>query len=166
MKMALREPLSLGKPVFSPTLIPVLHSSTPRCIDEPFMVKGVAYHVTCLSFGHPYGVVFTEEAESAPVETIGPLLASHLLFPKGADIVFAQVADKHTLKLRFWKKGEGECDASPQAAGAGLVAAVMLHKLNTCEADVIMQAQSYHAQWHRDTEEVLVAEVTPEQGAS
>lgn len=148
------ETVFLGKPIFSPTLIPILHRSTPRCIQEPFMVNGTAYHVTCLAFSQPYGVVFTESLSDELVEKVGPLLAKHTLFPKGATIVFAQKTGENSLRIRIWDKQAGEILYSLEGAAAACVGGILVHLLHGTKGEVIMKEQAVLIVWNRETQEV------------
>ena len=130
--------LNLGKPITAPVLIPVIHSSTPKCINDPFMVDGECWKVTALAFNSPHGVVFVDDVTAVDVAKIGSALGTHKLFPKGASIVFAEVSDNNTLKARVWQYGFGEVEYSDEAAGAAAVAAMMTQKTRKDEINVQM----------------------------
>lgn len=159
MQMMYKQPVTLGKPIVAPSLIPVLHRATPACINEPFMADGRPYRMTCLSFSQPYGVVFTEDVEGVNLEEIGPLLEKHPRFPQGASIVFVQVCADYSLKARLWQRNEEEQPYSLEAACAALVAAGMNQKLNDRQADVKMGGRRFHVGWDRATEQVTIVEM-------
>lgn len=139
--------ISLGKPVTAPVLIPVIHDSTPNCINDPFMVNGKLYNVTCVSFGAPYGAVLVDDVDNADVSSIGSALGTHVLFPKGASIVFIQVVDRDSLKARVWRRGEGEAVFTPEAACVAVIVAIMLQKIMKHEADIVMGDHTFHVKW-------------------
>ncbi len=156
MKNETRKVVSLGKPITVPVLIPVEHKSTPSCICEPFMVNGRCYKVTAMSFGTPHGAVFADDIANIDVPSVGEALGTHVLFPKGASIVFIQMTDKENLKARLWQRGEGEINFTPEAAGVAGTAAMMLQKAVGYNVNVNMGGNTYTVEWNRGGGEVTV----------
>ncbi|AGC67508.1 diaminopimelate epimerase [Thermoclostridium stercorarium subsp. stercorarium DSM 8532] len=148
--------VSYGKPVMAPCLIPVEHKSTPNCINAPFMVNGECYKVTAMSFCSPHGVVFTGNVDSVDVRETGQLLGTHSLFPKGASIVFAQVLDGETIKVRIWQQNKGETGFSAEAVCIAGVTAMMLHKVLTDRVKVCAGNQEFGVEWNRETNSVCL----------
>ncbi len=148
--------VSLGKPIQAPVLIPVIHAATPNCVNEPFMVDGQSYRVTCVSFGTPHGVVFVDDIESTDVTALGAALGAHSLFPQGASIVFVQALDGEQLKARVWQRGVGEVASTPEALGVALTAACLTQKVFLREADVSMGGHSFHVEWKGEDNSVYV----------
>jgi len=150
--------ISLGKPITAPALIPVRHTATPTCINNPFIINGQQYSLTALSFGTPHGAVFVEDVGSTDVSLLGLELGTHPRFPKGASIVFIQVIDSENLKARLWQQGEGERSFTPEAACVAGTAAIMLQKIFSNHiATVSMGGTPYHVQWDRDSENVSIS---------
>ena len=145
------ETVMMGKPITAPCLIPVLHSATPCCVAEPFMVSGTPCKVTALSFGTPYGAVMADDAGSVDVPSLGAALGTHALFPEGASIVFIQALDGGRIKARLWLRGEGEADFDPEAACVAGTAAMMLRQVLTNEVQVMMGGRSAFVKWDRET---------------
>jgi len=139
--------VSFGPPVMDPYLIPVLHSSTPQCINAPFMVEGEPYHVTSFSLDRPYGVVVTENIDELDISQSGKSLSTHSLFPLGADIVFLEIKNKDMLKARLYKKEQGEFGFSQQGACAAFVAAKILQETHESEALVAMGDKTCRVKW-------------------
>ena len=147
---------SMGKPIKAPCLIPVEHKSTPNCINEPFMVNGEPYKVTCLSFGTPHGVVFFDDVDNTNISAIGGALEKHPLFPKGASIVFVQIVDKTQIKTRLWERGKGETPYTPEAVCVAMTAAKMLEKVNE-NVDVFMGENKFNVNWENVIDDVYIA---------
>ncbi len=139
--------VSFGKPVTASCLIPVLHDSTPNCISDPFMVNGKEYRVTALSFRTPHGVVIVNDAESIDVWSLGSSLGTHVLFPRGANIVFVQVIDSKTIKARLWQRGEGETAFTLEAVCVAMVTSRMLQKIMVHKANVLMGGNTFEVEW-------------------
>lgn len=138
----------LGKPILSPILIPVTHSSTPNCINSPFMINGESYLLTCVSFGNPHAAVFFDDLDNMDISHLGSLLENHSLFPKGASIVFVQVLDNHHIKARIWQQGEGEIGYSIQGAGVAYAAAIMTQQIFH-DTSVEMPGGTFNVEWDR-----------------
>jgi len=82
--------------------------------------------LTLVSMGNPHGVMRVDDVVSAPVEALGPVLETHPLFPKRANIGFMQVIDRGHIALRVFERGSGET----LACGTGACAAVVAGQLN------------------------------------
>lgn len=152
-----KKTVSLGKPVTVPVLIPVEHKSTPTCINDPFMVDGKCYKVTAISFGSPYGAVFVDDVDSVNVPSLGAALGTHVLFPKGASIVFIQVLDKKNLKVRHWQRNEGERAFTPEAVCVAGTAAMMTQKILNNIANVSIGGNTFQVEWERSSNNVKLS---------
>ena len=149
---------SFGKPITAPILIPVTHASTPSCINEPFMVNGGIYKVTCLSFGTPHGAVFVEDIDSVDVSSLGFALGTHVLFPKDANIVFLQVMGKDHIKARVWQRNGEQDIFNPESACVAGTVAMMLQKIMTREARITIGDQLTHVKWDRSNGKVYLTQ--------
>ncbi len=127
MKILNAQTVHYQDPVMEPVLIPVMHSATPLCINDPFMVNGTPYGVTAMRLDAPYGAVVVDDVASVDIERLGPALGNHQLFPEGANIVFIQVLDGQTLTARLWQLGKGEA-ILPEAVCVAGIAAMILQK--------------------------------------
>jgi diaminopimelate epimerase len=77
-----------------------------------------------VSMGNPHCVFFVDNAETAPVEKIGPMIEWHPLFPERCNVGFAQILAPDRIRLRVWERGVGLTKACGTGACAALVAAV------------------------------------------
>jgi len=141
--------LLMGQPVTTPCLIPVLHSSTPACINNPFMVNGDCYKLTAMSFGNAHGAVFVDDVDALDLEVIGAALGTHVLFPVGASIVFVEAAGKGDLKARLWQNEIGEIPFTPEAVSVAGTAAMMLQKVLGTSANISMGGEDFQVKWDR-----------------
>lgn len=87
-------------------------------------VKGEKVTYTPVSVGNPHAVIFTEDAEKAPLEVLGPAIEHHSAFPGGVNVEFVQKIDEHTLRMRVWERGSGITMACGTGACASAAAAV------------------------------------------
>jgi len=149
--------VSLGKLVKAPFLVPVLHNSTPNCINDPFMVNGQPYKVTALSLGGiPHGGVLMDDVDSVDVPVLGHALGTHCLFPKGADIVFIQVIDTANVKARLWQRDIGETAFTKEAAAIAVIVAYMLQKLHYSNSNVYIAENTFNVDWNIVTDDVKI----------
>ena len=117
--------VEMGKPIFEPKHIPSLFSGKGAVVNAPMNAGEGTYEVTCLSMGNPHCVVFGDDPDLIPLESIGPYFEDHPVFPEGVNTEFVQVIRKNELKLRVWERGSGETLACGTGACAAAVAAVL-----------------------------------------
>ena len=85
------------------------------------LAEGPVADPAAASMGNPHATFFVSDLASIPIETIGPRLEHHPLFPEQANIGFAQVLEPHRLRLRVWERGAGLTRACGSGACAALV---------------------------------------------
>ncbi|HER26088.1 MAG TPA: diaminopimelate epimerase, partial [Rhodospirillales bacterium] len=90
-----------------------------------------------VNMGNPHAVFFVDDADAIDLNTHGPLLEHHALFPGRANISVAQVMSENEIRLRVWERGVGETSACGSAACATMVAAYR-RKLTGRSADVVL----------------------------
>ena len=99
--------VDMGSPVLEAAKIPVRSDRTP-VVDEPIMVAGQEFHMTCVSMGNPHAVVFVDAVKDLPLETWGPLFEHHPLFPNRINTEFIEVLNRSEVNMRVWERGTGE----------------------------------------------------------
>lgn len=73
--------------------------------------------------GNPHMVFFVDDADAVALETIGPMLETHPLYPERANVEVVQVIDEDRLRMRVWERGAGITRACGSGACAAAVAA-------------------------------------------
>ncbi len=99
--------------------IPLAH---PMDTDSADFTYGGLSAPGCVNMGNPHAVFFVEDAEEAPIESLGPKIETHTLFPERANVSVASIKDG-ILRLRVWERGAGITEACGSAACASVVAA-------------------------------------------
>ncbi len=99
-----------------------------------------------VGMGNPHAVFFVENAEAAPLETFGPELERHPMFPEGVNVGAAQVISTSEIRLRVWERGSGLTRACGSGACAAVVAANR-RGLSGREADVIVDGGRLNIEW-------------------
>ena len=124
-------------------------------IDEPIMVQGQEYRMTCVSMGNPHAVVYLDDVDSLAIEEIGPYFENHERFPRRTNTEFVKVIDRNTVQMRVWERGTGETLACGTGACATLVAA-NLNGLTDDEADLILLGGTLHIRWDKAENKVYM----------
>ena len=91
-----------------------------------------------VSVGNPHFVVFVPDAQTAPLQTVGPQIERNPSFPEGVNAEFVQVLCDNQLRMRVWERGSGVTMACGTGACAASAAAV--HK-GLCRHSVPISVQ-------------------------
>ncbi len=119
--------VDMGAPNWERSALPMLGEGT--AVNEHLEVDGQLYRVTCLSMGNPHCVIFVDGVDEFPVDTVGPLIENHPVFPKRTNVGFVQVLNQGELKVRVWERGCGETLACGTGTCAAVAAANRLGKV-------------------------------------
>ena len=115
--------VDMGKAELNSAKIPVAIDKE-RVINEPVIIDGQQFNITCVSMGNPHCVVFINDVEGLDIEKIGPKFEHDKLFPERVNTEFVRVINENTIKMRVWERGSGETWACGTGACAVAVAAV------------------------------------------
>lgn len=77
-----------------------------------------------VNMGNPHAVFFVQDVEGHGLETLGPLVEHHPMFPERVNVSLAHVVSRERIELKVWERGTGLTLACGSAACATLVAAV------------------------------------------
>ncbi|MCI9177719.1 MAG: diaminopimelate epimerase [Clostridia bacterium] len=119
--------VDMGEPILTPEEIPIEINKKENSVVQ-IQIKQKEFNATCVSMGNPHAVIFVDNVEKFEVEKYGSILETHPIFPQKANIEFAQIIDRKTIKMRVWERGAGETLACGTGACATLVAAVLNEK--------------------------------------
>ncbi|MFO1226894.1 diaminopimelate epimerase [Roseateles sp.] len=118
-----RVTVDMGAPVFEHAALPFDASGlTPRLENgfEFWPVEGV--DVGVVSMGNPHAVQRVADVDTAPVETLGPLIEANAHFPRKVNAGFMQILSRDRIALRVFERDAGET----LACGTGACAAVVV----------------------------------------
>jgi diaminopimelate epimerase len=127
-----------------------------RAVDTlhlPLARAGLHDPAAC-SIGNPHATFFVDDVAAVPVGELGPGLEHDPLFPRRANIGFAEVLGPHRLKLRVWERGVGETLACGSGACAAVVNAAR-RKLVGHAAEVELPGGALHIHWRGDGHVVM-----------
>jgi diaminopimelate epimerase len=145
----------MGKPGLDWREIPLAAEHDTRALDvTPYDHPALAVPPGCVSMGNPHVVFFVPEIAAAPVETAGPAIERHPLFPQGVNVGFAQVLGRDRIRLRVWERGAGLTKACGTGACAALVAAAR-RDLTDRSATVVVDGGELLIEWRDDDHVVM-----------
>lgn len=116
--------VDMGVPVLAPADIPTTLDGS-QVFECPLETEFGTYMITAISMGNPHVIIWVDDVESAPVDTVGPAIENHPAFPNKTNVEFAQYMGDDLIRLRVWERGVGETLACGTGACATLVAATL-----------------------------------------
>lgn len=119
-----RATIDMGEPELNPALIPTTFEGG-QVYECPVETPWGEVRVTAVSMGNPHAIIWVDDVQTAPVDTVGPFLEQSPLFPKGTNVEFAQLVDDSTIRARVWERGVGETLACGTGACAVAVAGTL-----------------------------------------
>ena len=119
--------VNMGVPQFEPGKIPFRAQKA----EQTYLLRAQEHTVMCsaVSMGNPHCVIEVPSVESAPVETLGPLLERHERFPERVNVGFMEIVDATEIRLRVFERGCGETLACGTGACAAAVVGMSQGKL-------------------------------------
>ena len=134
----------------------VVRDGSDELIGETLNVGEGPTVCTAIDMGNPHMVMFVKNAGNARVAEVGPLMEYNPMFPNRANIEFAQVLDRHHIRMRVWERGSGITYACGTGACATAVASAMQGYTDPQECEVIMDGGALTVSWDPVTKEVLM----------
>ena len=146
--------VDMGSPILTPAEIPVA-AEGERAVDEPIVVDGTEYRMTCISMGNPHAIVYVDDVKNLPIEKIGPSFEKHERFPNRVNTEFVKVLDRNTVEMRVWERGSGETLACGTGACATAVACI-LNGLTEEKVTVKLLGGDLEIEWDREKNKVFM----------
>lgn len=112
--------VNMGIPRLEPADIPF--EAEQRAVSYPLQIGDASLQISALSMGNPHAVLLVDDADTAPVTSLGPLIEHHPRFPQRVNAGFMQVLDTGHIRLRVFERGAGETAACGSGACAAMVA--------------------------------------------
>lgn len=113
--------VDMGKPRFEKEAMPMLGEPAGTTINEPLDFGTTTLNGTAVSMGNPHIVFYLEDIEQAPLDSLGPIIEKHDMFPEGVNVEFVERVSETELHFRVWERGSG----ITQACGTGACAAAV-----------------------------------------
>lgn len=115
--------VNMGRPNFDPGAVPIKANKQ----ENIYLIRAEDHTVMAgaVSMGNPHCVMEVDNIDTAPVESLGPLLETHERFPEGVNVGFMQIMNRKHIRLRVFERGVGET----LACGSGACAAAVIGQL-------------------------------------
>ena len=141
--------VNMGQPILTPSEIPVLIDDE-SIVEAAIDVNNQRMLMTCVSMGNPHAVFFCEDLDEIELQTVGPVIENHELFPERINAHFVKIDSPSEFTMLTWERGSGATLACGTGACACAVAAVLTGRagrvakanlpggsldLNWCETD-------------------------------
>ena len=141
-----RVEVEMTVPVLEPARIPTKLEGEGPLVEVPLEVDGRVLRVTTVSMGNPHCVIFVDDPASEPVETLGPKIENHPVFPRRTNVEFVAVRSRRKLEQRTWERGTGETLACGSGACAVIVAAVLAGRADR-ELEIQLRGGTLEMRW-------------------
>jgi diaminopimelate epimerase len=150
-----RVTVDMGAPVFESARIPFDAAGLipqpagswqkwPLVLDVPGVSAPV--FIAALSMGNPHAVQLVADVDTAPVLETGPLIETHVRFPRRVNAGFMQVVSRGQIRLRVYERGVGETLACGTGACAAVVAGIRWGLLDA-RVDVMTRGGQLTIEW-------------------
>lgn len=113
----------MGAPILAPQEVPI--QQTEQACVYTLKLDNQTIEFGAASMGNPHAVLVVDNVETAPVESLGPKLETHPMFPNRVNVGFMQVLARNEISLRVFERGVGET----LACGTGACAAAVVGQL-------------------------------------
>ena len=104
---------------------------------------------TCINVGNPHAVFFVEDAEAIDLDTLGPEVEHHPMFPDRINVEAVHITADGAIRMRVWERGVGitrACGPGPVRFGS---AAARTGRTGR-EAPVVLDGGTLHIAWPED----------------
>ena len=152
-----RVTVDLGRPRLDWREIPMA-----QAVDtESFALQVPGFHdsalerVAAVSVGNPHCILFVEDADKAPVTTLGPAIEHHPWFPSRTNVEFVEARGRGRLRMRVWERGAGVTLACGTGACAAAVAA-HLRGMTGRKVTLVLDGGELEIDWRESDDHVLM----------
>ncbi|GBC92660.1 Diaminopimelate epimerase [bacterium HR15] len=144
--------VEMGVPRLARQAVPALGSPPDQpMLQEPLQVAGHTLPLSAVNTGTPHAVLFVDDVQQFPLETLGPAIEHHPLFPERANVQVAQVMRPDYVMVRTWERSAGATLACGTGACAVLVIGHLLGWLDR-QATVRMPGGELRIEWREDNQ--------------
>ena len=124
-------------------------------LPVPGFAEAALQTAAAVSVGNPHCVLFVNDAESAPVATLGAAIERHPWFPSRTNVEFVERRGDGLLRMRVWERGAGITLACGSGACAAAVAS-SLRGLTGRKVRLILDGGELEIEWRESDDHVLM----------
>jgi len=148
--------VDMGTPLLAPAKIPTtLGEGDGPVLDVALELDGRTVTLSSIGMGNPHAVLFVEDVDAAPVETLGPKIEHHPAFPNRTNVEFVEVVARDRVRQRTWERGTGETLACGSGACAVAVAGI-LRGVTQRTQTVVLRGGELRLEWPSETGQVYM----------
>lgn len=147
--------VDMGEPILEAKKIPVIADEIEPVKNLMITALEKVFKFTCVSVGNPHAIAIVEDVENFDVKKYGSVLEVDKHFPEKANIEFAQIIDRNTIKMRVWERGSGETMACGTGASATAVAC-NLNGLVEDEVTVKLLGGDLNIKWNKEDNHIYM----------
>jgi diaminopimelate epimerase len=146
--------VDMGQPILKGTMVPTIVDQD-IVKDYPIEVDGREFRFTAVSMGNPHCVIYVDDAINMDLQTWGPQIETHPMFPRKVNVEFVTVKSRDYADMRVWERGAGPTLACGTGACATLVASV-LNGLTDREATISLKGGNLFIEWNESDNHVYM----------
>ncbi len=147
--------VDMGEPGLDSREIPLSEPHDTRALDVTlYDHRALSGPPACASMGNPHVTFFVADLDSVPVREAGGAIEHHPLFPHAVNVGFAQVRDRHNIRLKVWERGTGLTKACGTGACAAVVNAAR-RDLTDRTATVVTDGGELLVEWRADNHVIM-----------
>ena len=152
-----RVTVDMGPPNLDWREIPLAQAvdTSSYTLDVPGFREPALEQAAAVSMGNPHCVLFVDNAETAPVATLGPAIERHPWFPLRTNVEFVERLSPQRLRMRVWERGAGITRACGTGACAAAVAA-SVRGLTERKLTVVLDGGELEIDWRESDDHVLM----------
>ena len=111
--------------------------------------------MTCVSMGNPHAVIYCDNLDEVPIESVGRVLETHPMFPNRVNVHFVKIRTPNEITMRTWERGSGRTLACGTGASAVCVAGVLTGRT---QRDLLahLPGGDLTLQWRENNDHVLM----------
>jgi diaminopimelate epimerase len=130
--------VDMGEPLLAAAEIPVVLAGATggeRVVDAGCPALGAPEawwedagldpRMTCVSMGNPHVTFYCRDVARVPLESVGPRIETHPMFPRRINVHFVEVRSPERVRMRTWERGSGITMACGTGASAVCVSGVL-----------------------------------------
>lgn len=118
--------VNMGAPKLDASEIPAKLYGYECIINKRVNIAGYEYNITCVNMGNPHCIIFTDDIESFPLESVGPNFEyATEFFPERINVEAVKCITRKYCKMRVWERGSGITLSCGTGACAAVVAGIL-----------------------------------------
>ncbi|MCD6218543.1 diaminopimelate epimerase [bacterium] len=116
--------VGMCKADFTRSNIPVIGDGETALAETIVLADSMEFEFHAVSMGNPHAVIYVDDVDGFPVDTVGPMIENHELFPNRINVEFVKHISPEHIIMRIWERGAGET----LSCGTGVCAAAAVSR--------------------------------------